>query len=187
MRTLLVVAMIGVTAVAQAQPSATSSSAPNGSSYVPPPEPEPLYREPDYRWQMAVSDLASISLAATGTRTGVGLGLFGYAFGGPLIHDLNADSSRAGASFALRVLAPLVGGLAFDGVARLGTNCRRDDDDCDESAVAATALGAVVGATIALLVDDLYIARPRKIYARTVSLTAHVDHDQASLGLAGRF
>ena len=181
-------AMISMTTSALGGPPSTSSSAPSGASYVPPPEPEPLYLKPDYRWQMLVSDVGSIGLAVTGGRAGIGLGLAGYTFGGPIIHDLNDGGARAGTSFGVRLGAPLLGGLAVGGLAALGSHCRKDDSDCDDSVGPAVAVGAVLGVVVAIVVDDLIVARPRTVYAGpTVGLSATVDHDRASIGLAGQF
>jgi hypothetical protein len=180
--------MIATTTAALGGPPNTSSSAPSGASYVPPPEAEPLGRGPDYRWQMVVSDLASVGLAASGGGAGIGLGLVGYTLGGPIIHDLNDGGGRAGTSFGVRLGAPVLGALAFAGLAKLGDHCRKDDFDCDDSPGIAIVAGAVLGAAVAIVVDDLFLARPRKIYARpTVGLSAIVDHDRAGIALAGRF
>ncbi len=188
-------AMVMMTTLARAQPAEPplappSSSSPSGASFVPPPaapEPPLLYREADYRWQMMVSDLASVALFTGGTRATVGLGLFSYAFGGPIIHDLNADGGRAGISFGLRIGAPLLGGLALGGLASLTSNCQKDDEDCSSGVGPAALIGVVLGAAVAVLVDDIYVARPRKVYSRGVGLTANVDHGRTSLGLAGSF
>ncbi|HEY0195439.1 MAG TPA: hypothetical protein VGC42_30195 [Kofleriaceae bacterium] len=177
----------GPPAVIPLQPP--SSSAPSYASYTPPPPaPEPqLVREPDYRWQLVVSDLGVIGMLASARESGVELGLLTYAFAAPIIHEANADGTRALSSLGLRLGLPLAGALTMGFVAKAVGTCGGAYCDSDDGPVASMLVGALVGMAAAIVIDDVYIGRPRTIESRGISLSASVDKSRTTVGLAGRF
>jgi hypothetical protein len=81
-----------------------------------------------YGWQTLTTDGAAIALLV-GTQlasggappgpletTGYALGTLSYVFGGPIVHFAHRNPGRGFASFALRVPAPIITGLAAMGV-----------------------------------------------------------------------
>jgi hypothetical protein len=146
----------------EAEPAPATPAAPAKS--VPPvtaPSP-PEYL--DYRLKLALADLSAIALVvgaipapevAKAPMVYSGLGL--YLVGGPTIHVLHAQPIRALASVGMRVGFPIVG--ALPGLA-LAAGC--GDEICVLGGVFLGALGALVGAGAAIVVDGVALGRVPK-------------------------
>jgi len=79
-------------------------------------------------------------------------GLLGYVVGSPMIHAANGSSRKTGASAALRLSLPLVGGLIAYALPK-----SNKEDDVEPALAMAT--GVIGGAAIAMVIDDFFIAR----------------------------
>ena len=79
-------------------------------------------------------------------------GLLGYVVGSPVIHAANGSSRKTGASAALRLSLPLVGGL-------IAYELPKSNKEDDVEPALAMATGVIGGAAIAMVIDDFFIAR----------------------------
>jgi hypothetical protein len=116
-----------------------------------------------YGWQTLAVDGSSLAVAVL---TGVShsspdlfvVSLAGYVVGAPIVHGAHRRSGTAGADLALRLGAPLVGGLVGAGVAEATLpQCQGCFRGVGVAAVAA--LGAAVGMLTASIVDATCFAR----------------------------
>jgi hypothetical protein len=109
------------------------------------------------------------------------LALATYAIGAPMVHLLHNRGSRAAASLALRLGAPLVLGFAAAGIA---TNAGTSSTD---GSAAAALLGGMLGVIAASVIDAAVLAKGDPLPASThLTVTAPRDGGM-TFGLAGSF
>jgi hypothetical protein len=177
--------------------AATAGTMPAYRYYSPyaayPPPSEELVYEPSYRWQLALVDIGSVVLLFSGSDAGVTGGLAAYTFLAPTIHLAHDEGWRAAGSLGLRLGMPVLGALAgiMIGAAQKPSGCD-DGFDCDsEDAVfVGLALGALAGMAVAMVIDDVIIAKPRLTHKHTSLVVAprvNVTPQQTTFGLAGSF
>jgi len=145
--------------------------------------------EPESHWyggQTLAADGLSVGLLIAGgqaeSATLAWLGLFGYAFGAPIVHGIHQRSGAAFGSLALRIGAPVLGGAI--GLSSAG--------DCggELCALGPMVAGIFIGATAAIVIDSAALAweeEPEAApMARVVPSFAVTPHG-AALGAVGTF
>jgi hypothetical protein len=136
-----------------------------------------------YRLQTAAADLSAIAVGMVASKSEDHGGQVGavavltYGFGAPLVHLYHHHLDRAGESLALRIGLPLLGGLLGNalGKRQCGPGCDNDSD------IAGTAFGVVIGAVAASAIDIGYLSRGEEV---TRAPTPSVG-PTASVGAAG--
>lgn len=146
--------------VPSAPQSSERASAPAPS--LPSSSPDPLQAPGThvrwYGWQTLLSDGGAFALMLAGTKTSSmeGLTIAGglvYALGGPAIHDAHGHTGKALGSLGLRILLPVIGGVAGDGIA--AHDCAPGTWLCGLNGVGP---GMLAGAGIAALIDATVLA-----------------------------
>lgn len=171
---------VTVTANAQPAPLQPPTASPDSPPppLVPPgmaplaaaPAPAPVTTEPvtvDYRWQIALTDLASIGLVFSGTKPGPTIGALVYVLGGPVIHGSNDEGGRTALSLGMRLGLPLIGAVGGAKLISARTSCAQDDIDCDDGALAGAFLGFSLGVLSAMILDTALLARPHVVHKET--------------------
>ncbi|MBI2892774.1 MAG: hypothetical protein HYY06_04430 [Deltaproteobacteria bacterium] len=99
-----------------------------------------------YGWQILVVDFASMMLIPA-----AGIGVGGYALGGPIVHWAQGETGRGFGSLAMRVLSPTLLGLG--GAAVMCANGECDGEMGGLAAAVGLLIGAAIGAVSAIAVD----------------------------------
>lgn len=171
--------VLGVAIVA-ATVHAPAAQAQHGAAPGAPP-PAPRVETRWYGWQILAVDVASAAtLASGGGDLTWGLGIGGLVLGGPAIHVLHGQRGRAAGSLALRVGAPLVGGLL------MSATCDERGRDQTLGCLGEIAWGVLIGAGVALAFD---LARANDVVevGPAVAPTVIVTGGGAQLAVLGRF
>lgn len=142
-----------------------------------------------YGWQLLGTDIASLLVgqAISDSGTGALTGMTGYALGAPIIHAIHGNYGTAFASLGLRLGLPVAGGF-MGGVVY---SIKYEYEDMD--VLAYIAVGLVLGATTATLVDSLLLGwtderapEPEESRYGLVPQIS-VGENGVSLGVLGRF
>jgi hypothetical protein len=116
-----------------------------------------------YGWQNVLSDVASVGLiAASGSSSAAPLayvGLLGYIGGSPVIHAVNGSGQKSAISVGLRLGLPLVGGLMAYAITSSHSQSSEDNDLGNALEIAG---GVAAGAIVAMVIDDIFVARKTK-------------------------
>jgi hypothetical protein len=198
-----------------APPPAPAAPAPEpapSAAEVPPADPGEAARERAsgresndywYGWQTLLADggsLATMIAGGTSQSTAIGLvGLGGYFFGAPIVHGVQGRTGAAFASFGLRLGLPTLGAVV--GYAAAGP-CSASEHNgffgCSFHGVAEAAVGVLIGAGTAVVLDAAWLARgtrrpepaPRDSAAPRVTAVAPSYDPRTgttSMGLGGTF
>jgi hypothetical protein len=156
-----------------------------------------------YGWQTLLVDGAAVGLtvALANSHQNVAGAVFagGYVLGGPAVHLAHGHRTKAGGSLALRLAAPLLGGM-IGGVATAGCDSDKPPGERGECGGIGLATGATLGLLAAILTDSIWLARepaapPREerqlslVSWRQVGLLPALGSTRTGtgLGLAGSF
>jgi hypothetical protein len=177
--------------VAAPAPSVPPASppAPTSSEQTPPlftaPAPASDPAEPEresYGWQIAIADAAGLMLLfgtdhSQGSATA---GVIVYMLGGPVIHAAHDQPARGGASLALRLALPVAS-------AWLWGRCSSHEEECENDG--AVAVGLVLGAVTAMVLDATALSHPIKARPAQLTWTPRVTatRQQVGLGVLGQF
>ncbi len=111
-----------------------------------------------YGWQTLIADGVAIVITPVAPAAGAAL----YLTGGPTVHVMNWNITRAGASLGIRAGLPLGAGLVGAlGGAVLGAANGSHESSVALSSAAFGVVGAGVGAICAVVVDSAVIAKER--------------------------
>jgi hypothetical protein len=158
--------------------------------------------EPEGSWyghQTLLTDLGAIALVGAGgaiversSASGgllIGAGVLTYLAGPAAVHGFgHANGGSAGRSVAWRVLAPLVGGLAFGLVGGLLIDGSHPRNDCSGCGAVVLGLGGMAaGYATAVIVDAASLAREPDPRASTLALAPIWSQERRGLALAMRF
>jgi len=139
-----------------------------------------------YGWQTLLVDALSVSAVVIGAENDNSklavAGVFGYVFGGAVVHGAHEHTGRALTSFGLRLGAPIVGGIVGS---RVG-HCASDDLECQ---VSGSATGVLIGAGAAVLIDAFVLANEDEVpsSAPRIVPSAELTRDRALFTLGGVF
>jgi hypothetical protein len=199
LRWLLVMSMMLLASSARAQSAhpAAPSAAPAPSAPAPSAAPVPDAPTLSYRWQIAASDAAALTIAMVGHGPGVPIAGAVYLLDGMFIHAVHGRVGRAAASVVVRAALPALGTIAGYWLWQRSQDpqCRDHDDTIDDSCYdgeisPGVFVGFGVGIAAAVIIDSALIARSvtvrkPKPTAWTPRLT--VTPDRVALGFATRF
>lgn len=175
-----------MTRAAVAQPSLTPPSAPPLAG------PEMVVEVQDYRWQLLVTDIASLGLGMA-TQDGR-LMSSTYVLGAPIVHAAHGNGGRALVSVGLRMGLPVLGALA--GISLEQAHCRSTAQTEDDCGLAGLILGGAAGIGAAVLIDwfalgkvEKPVTRPALIQAGGIRANPMLGASKSgfSLGLGGTF
>ena len=152
--------------------------------------------EDSYRYQVIVSDAASISVALVGAAVGGDGGdirpwlvasAVTYTLGAPTIHGVHGNLAHAGISLGVRVSLPLLG-MGIGSLAA-GNECDGSPSPCNELGSEKVGYGIAIGVLAAMVIDAGVIARPirRSLATPAVTPTMSTTPGGATFGLAGAF
>ena len=135
-----------------------------------------------YALQTLAMDGASLALIAAGSKSGalVGIGIGMYFAGAPGVHLYHHQTGHMGTSLLLRVGLPLIGAM-------VGHALTANDTEGDAD-IAGPALGVVVGAAAASLIDAGALARqPVESAPRWTPTIGTTRQGGFTAGIAARF
>jgi len=151
-----------------------------------------------YGWQTLLADVGAVTLTivaatsaghdddAAALRAAL-IGGSAFLFGGPIVHAAHGHWDKAGYSLGLRVGLSLVG--AATGAAIGDSECGQYQFDHEGCAATEGAVGLLVGATLAIIVDAAAFGRdtiPDRA-GRTASIAFTPRRGGGGLSLIGRF
>lgn len=171
--------------------AATSPMAPAPWAWAPPPPPRRVEREVSYAHQTLIADgiAAAFFIGAArqqepmGTVLLVMAGVDVYALGAPIVHLANRRYATALKSFGLRMGLPMLGAMIGGKVAPSEQTLCDGETSCDsQGSSAGVAIGALLGATAAVILDAKYLAKKRVTVEVTPMLQASPQGFSAGLG-----
>jgi hypothetical protein len=151
-----------------------------------------------YGWQTAATDGAAVALLATGiaAESGELAGFSGatFALGGPIVHLAHGRGGAAAASLGIRVGLATSGFFAGAAMKSCPPSSSEEEDDSYACGLEAAAIGMLVGAGAAMVIDTAFLThedirpeRPQRTAALSVSPAVSVTKSSGTVGLAGAF
>jgi hypothetical protein len=189
---LVLVLLAAATATARADEPMWSGP-PGAAPYPAPPTPT---REVSYGHQTLIADGVAIALVTAGFLQDnpysglalVGVGANVYALGAPIVHFSNREVGNGFKSLGVRFGLPMLGMLIGEQLGSQVAIACKVGEDCPDPGSTGLAIGAGLGALVAVAIDARFLARKRVTEAPPqIAPTIGYDRSGFTLGVVGSF